>query len=118
MAAWVRVGRSNARNLYLSSGSTDWKNDTPIGSMYEPDVGRLVARALNYYLDAHPLEAPRHPRDTSMDAARRRATQGCDHPIEYRRLGIHPEVTGRFANQIDPDTVYCLRCERPVDSGR
>jgi hypothetical protein len=118
MATWFRVGRSNPRNLYLSSGSTDWKNDTPVGSMYEPDVGHLVVRALNYYLDAHPLEAPRADRDTSMDAARRRAVQGCEHPIEYRRLGVHPDVKSRFAEHIEPDIVYCLRCERAVDTAR
>jgi hypothetical protein len=52
---------------------------------------------------------------SSMDEARRQATRDCKHPQEYRRLGIHPDVTGRWVPEdIDPDAVYCLRCERPI----
>lgn len=46
-----RVGRSNPRNLYwVTADSEDWKSDVPVGSMYEPHMGNLVAEALNFYL--------------------------------------------------------------------
>jgi hypothetical protein len=118
MTDWFRVGRSNPRNLYLSSGSADYKADTPVGSMYEPDIGQLAVRALNYYLDAHPTEAPR-PRSSSMDTARHTAVEGCKHPIEYRRVGGHPDVAARLeAQDIAIDKLYCLRCERPIEDTR
>lgn len=39
----------------------------------------------------------------------------CEHPGEYLRMGDHPDVTGRWVPEdIDRDTLYCLRCEMPV----
>lgn len=44
---FFRVGRSNPRNLYLTTGSEDWKNDIPVGSSYTKRMGALTAHALN-----------------------------------------------------------------------
>lgn len=39
----------------------------------------------------------------------------CEHPGEYLRMGDHPDVTGRWVPEdIDPNTLYCLRCEQEV----
>lgn len=40
----------------------------------------------------------------------------CDHPGEYLRMGDHSDMTSRFVPEdLDPDTLYCLRCEGEVD---
>jgi hypothetical protein len=39
----------------------------------------------------------------------------CEHPDEYRRVGNHPDVVGRWVHEdIDPACLYCLRCEREI----
>lgn len=54
----------------------------------------------------------------SMDAARQEAMGDCEHPGEYLRMGDHPEMTGRFVPEdLKPDTLYCLRCERAIEDG-
>lgn len=47
---WFRVGRSNPRNIYQVTDSENWKEDIPVGSMYEPHMGEMVADALNFYM--------------------------------------------------------------------
>ena len=44
------------------------------------------------------------------------ALEACEHPGEYLRMGDHPDMAGRFVpDDLDPDALYCARCERAID---
>jgi hypothetical protein len=44
------------------------------------------------------------------------ALADCEHPGGYLRMGDHPDMTGRFVpTDLDPDTLYCTRCERAIE---
>lgn len=44
------------------------------------------------------------------------ALADCEHPGEYLRMGDHPDMTGRFGpDDLDPDMLYCARCERAIE---